>query len=372
MTSLYRDPNHDVELKRAEIAQELEANQELWEAYKEHREPDVQNLIKSYALAKARLVVQGNYTQMHYQKLLDEWNKRAWFALGEIQHKKLFDMQCRWRSGQLELDGLETSYHFTNLARPILDIDILPPITEEDLDKYLQFLNSSYGVVNHYYYLTDHQHYDQIKEMHEKSYDGMPAYYEFHYTVCGNTALLNLPNIKGEEERRLILLALERLKENDQNKKPAQTSQKKFLNYATSEEKIKLAHFLGEKEVARFIRDLDVWAREKPSFETDWAMDYLSLCYPEPVPMPSASNWQNAIEKAALDHITSKVHEMLPVIYDEYLLKKKLGSPIGYVDTERMRGEQKPVMMVWMEVGAAIERGEQLEIKKAFEERKKW
>lgn len=194
----------------------------------------------------------------------------------------------------------------------------------------------------------------------------MPEYYEHHYAVYGNIGLLSLPDIRQEEEYRLIRLAADfnkaKAEEKKQQQAEPQAPQKKTMQYYSEESKIALAEFLGEKEVAGFIRDLARWVKEKPEFEIQWAMDYLSFCYPEDVPMPAAPRWQQAIEKAALQHITLKVQETLPVVYEEYLMKKQLGTPLGDA-TKRIRSRERsehPLVRM-LELGEKLDRGEEVE-----------
>lgn len=368
------DEEKAVDVKKEEIKKDLEANKELWDFYKEYREQDVQKLIESYALDKARLQVHGNYTQKHHEYVLKEWKERAWFALAEIQHKKLFDLQCRWRAKEVEVRGFQTTFEFAEPPVPILDLDVISPISEEEIEEYIHFLNTPNGIARHYYSLSHYQDYEDLKKAHEEL-GQMPDYYEFHYTVKGNTGLLSLPNIKGKEEQRLIDLAIDFFKKRSKKKvaeadaKPKKPI-KKGLSYHTDEVKIALANFLGDKDVAGFIKDLSKWVTEKPELEIQWAMEYLSFCYPEPVPMPAAPKWQEAIENAALSHITQKVAEILPSIHEEYLLKKQLGSPIGYIEREPQR-KNKPFSMLWMEIAQKLEQGEEVDLQQFYSD-KSW
>jgi hypothetical protein len=360
--AMYVDSDPKVEQKRTEYREELLKNDALWKHYDEYRKDDVERLIDSYALNKARLKVQGNYTQTHHQRLIEEWTDRCWFALCEIQSKKLFDLQCLWRAGTIQkLPGIKWSYDFDELAVPLLDYKGVPDITPDEIETYIQYLRSPQGEVDIHYGLFDYQNHDYIKKAHFSKDDGfMPDYYEYHYTVKGNTGLLSLPDLHADEEGRLIDLAMEfnqakRKSAELVTPQPSAPQSKKSLGYHVSETQLELAAFLGEKDVAGFIKDLNKWVKEKPEFETDWAMDYLSRCYPENVSMPAAHRWQEAIQNAALQHINLKMQEMLPVIYDEYLMKKQLGSAIGYVSKDRQHVH--PIVK-FLELGEKLDRGE--------------
>ena len=360
----YVDPDKEVEAKKQEFKKELLTNKTIWDHYSDYDKKYVGNAIDSYSLYRARLHLQGNYTHRHHESVLNEWNDRAWFGLLEIQLKKLFDLQCRWRSGEFELENFHSSFDFVQPTMPILDIEEIPRITEKEVDEYLHFLQTPNGLAQIYYSSYDYQEYNQIKEGH------MPAYYEYDYTVKSNAGLLSLPDIKGPNEERLIELALAPRKEKAQKKeKEPKKPFKKYLG-SGNEVMIEIAQILEEKDMERFIKDLAKWVKEKPDFETEWAMDYLSFCYPEPVPMYAAPTWQEAVEKAALTHITEKVQDVLPGIYEEYLLKKEIGTPIGYLKTERVRKE-KPLLLQWVEIGQRIENGEDIDIEEELKKKNK-
>lgn len=230
-------------------------------------------------------------------------------------------------------------------------------MTEADIDHYINYLKTPAGQVWIYYGLNNYQEYTSIRQAHVDGTGHMPEYYNYHYQTFGNTHLLTLPDIREQEEERLIDLAINLNKKRLAAKeKKSNAPAKEYLSYHTDEAKLALAEFLGEKHVATFIKDLAKWVKEKPSFETDWAMDYLARCYPDSVPMPAADRWQDAIQTAALDHITLKVQEKLHGIYEEYLMKKELGTKIGEVKGEdRLRDH--PVVRL-LKVGERLDRGE--------------
>lgn len=347
-----------IKAKQAEFKEELLNNEALWKHYSEYSEASIENLIEVYALYKARLTIHGNYTRYHHEYVLEEWTDRCWFALGEIQSKKLFDLQCRWRAGEIDdLPGIKWTHDFGGLGIPVLDYEAIPPVTEADIDHYISYLKTPAGQIQIYYGLNSHQNYDQIRRAHVNGNGYMPEYYNYHYQTYGNTHLLTLPDIREEEEDRLIDLAIDLNKKRIAAKKEKpQPAIKPSVPYHREEAKIALAEFLGEKQMVTFLRDLEKWVNEKPSFETDWAMDYLSRCYPDSVPMPAAPCWQEAIQRAALDHISLKVQEKLPGTYEEYLMKKQLGTRVGEVKGENTKGDKAILRL--LEVGERLDRGE--------------
>lgn len=253
---------------------------------------------------------------------------------------------------------MDTSHEFQYLPVPLMDLDIIPAITPEEVETYRNYLKTPNGTITQYAYYNGYQDHSSIKKSRDADGNGeMPNYYEYHYMVTGNTGLLLLPDLIGQEEERLIDVAWDcmekwKLMEPVKNAKPVQ----KYLSYYSDEEQISLAQFLGDKHVVTFIRDMSTWTKEKPDMEVEWAMEYLSFCYPDPVPMLAAPTWQEGIQNTVLQHITQKVYERLPLIYEEYTLKKQLGIPIGYIEGESPR-KRKPYPVMWIELARKVEKG---------------
>lgn len=359
---MYVDPDENVEKKRAEFREEIKRNKAVRKHYSDYSDADVESLIDGYALAKARLKVQGNYTTFHHEKLLKEWTGRAWFALCEIQHKKLFDMQCYWRAGEIaSLPLIKWSEHFESLPVPILDYEALPDISPQEIDDYIRFLKTPQGEVHIRYSTAEYQNHRSIKESYGSEGGFIPEYYEYHNMLSGNSRLLSLPDMRKEEEDRLFHIALEYNRKQNQKKEASAppVPQTKYLQ-RNDDEEIVLAGLLGEKDVAAFIKDLAKWIKEKPDSETDWAMGYLGSCYPEDVPMPAALRWQDALEKAALQHITLKLQETLPVIYEEYQMKKQLGTPIGDVTGDMKYRDLRNFLLQMFDLGEKLDKGEEI------------
>ncbi len=370
---MYVDPDKAVEEKRAAYREELRKNEAVWKHFADYDEEDVEKLIDDYALDKAMLKVQGNYTRHHHEGVLREWTGRSWFGLCEIQHKKLFDMQCLWRAGEIgELPGIRWTCDFEHLPCPILDYEAVPDITPEEVADYLSFLKTPNGQATFHYDLGIYQSYATIKTAHFEDKGSMPEYYEYHNVMTGNSGLLSLPDVRTPEEMRLLDLVAKHNKKTDElargKQAPAQPApQKKWLNYRSDEVKIELAGLLGERDMAAFIKDLAKWMKEKPEWETNWAMNYLSWCHPEDVPIPAALRWQDALEKAVLQHITLHVQEILPGIYEEYQLKKKLGVSVGDVMGEMKYRSDKHPLAVMLEMAERIEKRANEDTEDAFD-----
>ncbi len=327
---MYVDPNKDVEANRKKFLKELQQDERVKEFLKPYRKEDFIQFLDSYALSKARLHVQGNYTINHHEYLMKEWTKNAWQALRHIQNKKLFDQQCLWRAGQRDrLEGIDTTFDFDDFENHILDYNGIPIVTKEEVQEYIDFLETRADRLPHYYfnYCYDYQDYDMIKQkIAEDNDDTEIEYYDYMYIKYGGRDLLMLPDIQREKEDFYIKRSVQKNKEEKINKQKAEEPKKPQKQYLYSwdiEKKVALSELLEEKKVGNFIKDIEQWVKEKPDFEVDVAVDYLLQCYPEKVPIGANHDWQQAVMDAVTRHKILKTAEMLPSIYEMYLLKKQ-------------------------------------------------
>ncbi|MCV9389371.1 hypothetical protein [Reichenbachiella ulvae] len=340
---------------------ELQNNEKIIKHFAEYDEKDVNQLLSEYSRQKAQLKVRGNFTRIHHERVMTEWTNRCWFALCEIQAKKLLDLQCQWRAEQIELPGMKWTWQFLFPSMPLLDYEGVPDVTPEEIEGYIRFLDTPAGMATYMYGFDNRHHYETIKEAHHDGSGEMPEYYNFHYQTTGNTMLLSLPDIRGKEEDRLLKIIREHDKATEKASPAAKVTEskppKKHLFPYNHEVQLSVAQLLGEKDMAGFIKDLKKWQKERTESETEWCWYYLNSCFPENVPIPAADRYQDAIEQAALQHITKKTQEFLPVIYEEYLMKKQLGSAIGYTSRENERESDFPIIHM-LEKAAKLDRGE--------------
>lgn len=342
-----------------QFTEELQNNEKIIKHFAKYEDKDVKKLISEYCRQKAQLKVRGNYTRRHHERVMTEWTNRCWFALCEIQSKKLFDLQCQWRAEQIELPGMKWTWQFLFPSMPLLDYEGVPDITPEEIEAYIRFLDTPAGFATHIYGFDNHHHYDAIKEAHHEGSGEMPEYYNFHYQTTGNTMLLSLPDIRGKEEERLLKIIREHNKTTEKEKPKVAESKppKKHLFPYNHEMQLSVANLLGEKDMAGFIKDQHKWNQESTESETEWSWFYLNSCFPENVAIRAADRFQDAIELAALQHITRKTQEFLPVIYEEYQMKKQLGSAIGYTSRENERQTEFPIIHM-LEKAEKLDRGE--------------
>ena len=193
-----------------EIYQSLRNDKKILDYYKNYNPDSVDRFLKDYAKEKINILEWGP-SQVEIQERQDlEFSDAAFECLKQIQQKKLFDLQCQWRAELITLEGVETTDDFGVMAEDILNCKLIPPVSEAELDMFINFLNNEefLGLLS----MPDSiwQLYIAFKKDYEGEpflFIGMPEWYSYHNLCTGNTKYLILPDIRGDKEHHYMGLA---------------------------------------------------------------------------------------------------------------------------------------------------------------------
>ncbi|MBF9223452.1 hypothetical protein [Hymenobacter ruricola] len=128
----------------------------------------VEAFIKHYAAHKVKCLRTGpGMVKFRFHQVI-EYQESAYERLFDIQQKKLFDLQVRWRAGEIALPGVLVGEQFNRWSRYIHACPWLPPITPAEFELYCEYLASPAcrDVGDH----PDHRRFDNWQE-----YDWMRA-----------------------------------------------------------------------------------------------------------------------------------------------------------------------------------------------------
>jgi hypothetical protein len=250
----------------------------------------------------------------------------AFKRLAEIQQKKLFDMQCLWRAGKVELEGITNTFHFDYWEQYIFACPFIEPITEADIDLYMKYLSSSYEDPSNW--LSDYQDYEGFKEAIESDDGGVyPDWYEFYDTYRGTGMNIKLPDIKGERQEFYRGLCFDDKKEEEIKAgtyKPYNPSNQ--LPYLSSLDDNQIEEFIHLFESSK---EFGLWknysdSKNNNSDEFDDAVFFLADAR-ELIPIESHLDYREAIIKSAQLYKNRLLARALPLAFEEYQMKLDVG-----------------------------------------------
>ena len=104
----------------------------------------VETFIQHYARHKVRCLERGPDMVKFRLHQVIEYQEEAYERLFDVQRKKLFDLQVRWRAGEITLPDIQTYQQFDAWQREgIHCCPFLPPITRAEYELYRAWLASA-------------------------------------------------------------------------------------------------------------------------------------------------------------------------------------------------------------------------------------
>ncbi len=175
-----------------------------------------ESFIKSYAHYKATLLRVGPLYLDQEEKRAVEFREDALPMLFMILQKKLFNLQCLWRAGKIELEGIESIYDFEAWEKDILRCPFIEPITREEWKLFKKAVASGNAfdagpLVNEDDFFSQMmfkwQGYDDFKKYYnQKGESPFPDWYKYYDLHIGTSHLFLLEDLKGPRELELMLI----------------------------------------------------------------------------------------------------------------------------------------------------------------------
>ncbi len=344
------------ERKIKDIIKELSTGKKYKKFFEQYAPTSVQVFIDSYARRKAGWLEWG---PNHLQRELNEklkYKESPAALLWEIQQKKLFNLQCRWRAREVELPGIEVSWDFLKWEQKIRTCPYIDPISPQEFDLYKSYMTS--GSYQPKHFMSSWQGYDFYRTEYQTGNESMmptPAWYVYYDTMMGTGNLFMLPNSKGEQEQ--IYLGLVKKEEDE---KAAKKSKKKksakeaipaivkainpsydgkpaiIPDYKTKEEFIKK---FEDKTILKYFHAME---KEDDNWQEEQALDECMEIFSaeleeenEQITFKNPDDLKDSIFRAAADFETSQILKHLDVAYEEYQMK--VNSGISFEDNSELQ-----------------------------------
>ena len=187
--------------KHLELKKELQENNKLKELLPNPYPNACERFIDDYAKEKVNWIEWVPVMTEWVEKQDLKWITDATSRLAEIQQKKLFDYQCLWRTEKVTHPILKLTKDFDYWEENIFNCPFITPITEEEVDIYIQYLQS-FNFENQQDWLERWQDYEEIKEAYNTNNENrnFPEWYDFHNGRTGLSSYLLLPDVRGQKE----------------------------------------------------------------------------------------------------------------------------------------------------------------------------
>jgi hypothetical protein len=338
------------------------------------QQDNIERALESYAWQKARWLTKAEYTEYWYNHTQLLLKNEAEECLGNIQQRKLFQKNCEWRAGLFNHPAIECSDDFKYWEYNILNCPFIDPITVEDVELYIEFLNQYFGenlaFLGHWQdydtYCTDRitvvgqmnkeeddeedddeddedfesdtfdeeDAFDEEDDNEEDDSHLMPPWYIFwdERRGAGNYRLLT--DIRTDKEREYSRLAyeeerqqaLEKFKKQPPDKRPwlSLFGRDKLVPFITQYEKPSekdkiLKAFEVEQKVYHDAEE------EKAMYWVKEAWHDLSDCWENFPIAPNITDWKKALIATAKNWNHHKLIRMIPIVYDEYVFRMETG-----------------------------------------------
>jgi hypothetical protein len=319
---------------------ELSRSVALQEFFKDYQPYSVEGFIDHLIGYKLLWHKYGDFYKEQNEKEALQWTTAAFEHLAIIQQKKLFDMQCLWRAEKITLPDIEICFDFNLWEHNILNCPFITPITEEDIDLYIQYLLQDNIIEADSY--ESWQDYDGLKEAYLKDEENrnMPDWYEFYNGRKGTGTYMLLPDIRGEKEefysdiaraaaREKNKASEEEFEKNRDKRQALSYYNDKFMNWYVSTFEDKLT----QKRYKAYSA-----ANRKQPLEEDIESHVRLLLTAneyEFVPIEAHHNWIEALERAVNKFRYKKIAEALPQAWEQYKMNLDMG--IAFPKNDRMQ-----------------------------------
>lgn len=300
------------------IEQRLESDDKLKAWFQQFNKHFWKSFINGYAFMKSLALQYPNSYTKDFRPKNKVFNEHARNALEHIQQKKLFNLQCQWRAGGLELPFILVSYDFQVFGRSIMECPFLPPVEMDEVELFIQFLKSPNSTDYLEFECMDWQDYHTFKEEQETGEFGeTPDWYEFYDAMRGTGYLMNLPDNKGPKEEYYRDVTREHDHPDRTPYVPDPEFEKPSPNSAEFE--IDFAKQFEEPDTAQIIISHIKAVEHRDSLgNLDEHFRYLKLI-PETFPFVHHHDWREALRLTAIQYQLDRIADALPRVWRQYI-----------------------------------------------------
>ncbi len=323
-------------IARMEIEYDLRNELKYKKFFAGYHPSDVEEFIKAYSARKTTWINWGKFYYEHNEDHQLRFYNQALQCLWQIQQKKLFNLQCQWRSEKIKLPGVLATIDFRYWENNIKQCTFISPITQWEFELYLDYIQSDEVELDPSEadfefewqdYLRFSDEYNSAKDEEELI---VPLWYQFYDNRMGTDSLMALPDIRGDKESKYLKAYYE-----DANKHlPGEKSdilkiEKKDSDYLSVYNPAIIEKFVRmyeDKEILRYFLSY-----EKSHKPMEFADELAEMAFKElrdlneEIPIKASSDWREALIDTWEEYRRKQIIKLLPLVYEDYLQKQELG-----------------------------------------------
>jgi len=196
----------DLELKdrmhqvKVDTMKWLQTDTEVLNYMKQFNPSSVNWFFEHYAHKKSMIMEYGDsFAKITERKNL-EYYETATKCLKLIQLKKLYDLRRQWGAWQINIEEIESGIDFFAASENVLNVSFLPPITNNEINLFVNFLKSANTESSDYNYRLYTGELSFIHTVEDTDDTELGAWFEYHNLHTGNQKYLLLPDTRGNKE----------------------------------------------------------------------------------------------------------------------------------------------------------------------------
>ena len=262
-----------------------------------------------------------------YPKKKDIWLDKCEEHFRIMLQKKIIDLHCQWNAYFVNVPGVETSHDFNYAIRDPFNCAFIEPLNRNEIKMFNNFLLQEGVFIDDLTTESDID-YDALKAIYKANYPDtaqVPAWYDYHNKRTGSINLLKLPTVRSDKEEFYTHLA-------QQKKASKKTSivyeQKDSVSLDPNDPEF-IKKFVKKFESPDYQKKYKYYTLEKKieSRLDDGIYDYFNqmLLQGEDIPMKANTDFLAAIKKSYNDYCIEKIVKKVPLAYEQYLYKTKMG-----------------------------------------------
>ncbi len=299
-----------------------------------------ETFLKSYARVLDDLHHYGSSYESNLEHLLHQHDKAAYRSIWAIQHQKLFDLECQWRTGRVEVPGARLTADFEDWHEFIENCRAVPPISPDELallDAFLEQLANpdelEVGNPSRDFWMQRRypsNGYLDDDEDDEDDESPLKPWTEFWDLRRGTGYLRALPDLRGEREHRYEQAVFDEHHRLHPYTPAAEDSRPHVPTWGAAHDAL-VCELLRRFEPAVKLRQfqtkqqLEAYDATEDRQDLPLALERLQNAGPVPVPIEAHADWRQAVMAAANRHYFGQLRAALLRVYEEYCQREAFG-----------------------------------------------